>query len=183
MLGSAGTWDLQSANLLAALPGSAGCHTSLPHPRRGTQEDTQLPSTLPSPRCQGNAGSHSLRDLRTPSWSSRAKGRGAGRRLRLHGLWGCCWNQGTKSEPHSLSREQPAGMQLEPGLAGAEGSPLSAPPRLPGLRPLTHPTPHPFCSPAPSTPPPPPSLSPPPHLPPALSSHPQRAASMYKQHH
>lgn len=67
-------------------------------------------------------------------------GQRAGLRLRspsqaprpLGGLGGC-WNQGTKSEPHSPSREQPAGMQLESGLAGAEGSPLSAPPRLPGL--------------------------------------------------
>lgn len=95
--------------------------------------DTQLPSTLTSLLCQENAGSHPLRDLRIPSWSSWTKGREAGHRLRLQGLWGDCWNQGTKSEPHSPSREQPEGMQLEPGLAGAEGSPLPTPPRLPGL--------------------------------------------------
>ena len=70
-------------------------------PAPGTREDTQLPSTLPSLRCQENAGSHSLRDLRISSWSSRNKGREAGHRLRLHGLLECCWNQGTKSEPHS----------------------------------------------------------------------------------
>ena len=171
MLGSAGTWDLHSANLLAALPGSAGCHMSLPYPP--PRELGKTPSS-PAP-CHHSAAKRMRVATLSETWGflHGHHGTKGGRPVTVSGSTAFWSVAGTRGQSLSRTAQQRAAWRRAIRATTGWGGGLAAvhpstTPWPPG--PLTHPTPHPFSSPAPITHPP--TSYRPPHLPSALSSPP-----------